>query len=197
MCSSKKCPYSPRERDWNFLRSGRFHKAKKFKEMYEAWLEFPEELRGPFHGGGMDIFWNYTMNKHLHAWMNFIIWKINETLHILEQSWNAWHGMILITPHYWICFLKCISWCHNMPRMRDLWYAFHTCTSIKISWKTKNSTLAQDRHSIKQTSLASHTWGVLPEYPVPQIKVYTYILPELTGNRTTKPSGFSNHHDWQ
>ena len=103
MCSSKKYPYSPYERDWNFLGGGRFCKAKKCKEMYEAWLEFPEGWRGPFHGGGMDIFWNYTMNKHLHAWMNFIIWKINGTLHISEQSWNASHGMILITPHYWLC----------------------------------------------------------------------------------------------
>ena len=32
--------------------------------MYEALLEFPEGWGGvgknPFHGGGMDIFWNYT-----------------------------------------------------------------------------------------------------------------------------------------
>ena len=40
-------------------------KAKKFEEMYEAYLEFPEGWGGlrknPFRGGGMDIFWNYTL----------------------------------------------------------------------------------------------------------------------------------------
>ena len=42
MCSSRKYPNSPHRRDWNFLGSGGFCKAKKFKEMYEAKLEFPE-----------------------------------------------------------------------------------------------------------------------------------------------------------
>ena len=36
MCSSKKYPYSPHRRDWNFLECGGFCKAKKIKEMYEA-----------------------------------------------------------------------------------------------------------------------------------------------------------------
>jgi len=36
MCSSRKYPYSPHRRDWNFLGSGGFLKTKKFKEMYEA-----------------------------------------------------------------------------------------------------------------------------------------------------------------
>ena len=62
----KKYPYSPHRRDWNFLWCGGFCKAKKFKEMYEAYLEFLEGWQGglkknPFHGGGMDIFWNYTL----------------------------------------------------------------------------------------------------------------------------------------
>ena len=42
MCISRKYPYSPHRRDWNFLGGGRFCKAKNFKEMYEAQLEFPE-----------------------------------------------------------------------------------------------------------------------------------------------------------
>ena len=49
----------------NFLGDGGFCKTKKFKEMYEAQSEFPEEWGGlrkiPFRGGGMDIFWNYTI----------------------------------------------------------------------------------------------------------------------------------------
>ena len=36
MCSSRKNPYSPHKRDWNFLRGVGFCKAKEFKEMYEA-----------------------------------------------------------------------------------------------------------------------------------------------------------------
>ena len=39
---------------------------KKEKEMYEAFLEFPEGWGGvrktPFREGGMDIFWNYTFS---------------------------------------------------------------------------------------------------------------------------------------
>jgi len=42
-----------------------FCKTKKFKEMYEAQSEFLEGWGGlrkiPFHGVGMDIFWNYTL----------------------------------------------------------------------------------------------------------------------------------------
>ena len=35
-CADPEDPYSPHRRDWNFLRGGRFCKAKKFKEMYET-----------------------------------------------------------------------------------------------------------------------------------------------------------------
>ena len=38
----KKYLYSPHRRDWNFLGGRGFCKAKTFKEMYEAQLEFPE-----------------------------------------------------------------------------------------------------------------------------------------------------------
>jgi len=65
MFSSTKYPYSPHRGDWNFLGGGGFCKTKKFKEMYEAQLEFPEGWgdlgKIPFCGEGMDIFWNYTM----------------------------------------------------------------------------------------------------------------------------------------
>jgi len=36
MCSSRKYPYSPHRRDWNYLGVGGFFKTKKFKEMYGA-----------------------------------------------------------------------------------------------------------------------------------------------------------------
>ena len=42
LCSSRKYPYSPHRRDWNFLGGAGFCMAKKLKEMYEAYLEFPE-----------------------------------------------------------------------------------------------------------------------------------------------------------
>jgi len=36
MCSSRKYPYSPHRRDWNFLGGWEIWKTNKFKEMYEA-----------------------------------------------------------------------------------------------------------------------------------------------------------------
>jgi len=36
MCGSRKYPYSPHRRDWNFLGVGGFYETKQFKEMYEA-----------------------------------------------------------------------------------------------------------------------------------------------------------------
>ena len=48
-----------------------FPKTKKFKEMYEVELEFPEGwgalIKNPFRAGGMDILWNYTMKQNLHV----------------------------------------------------------------------------------------------------------------------------------
>ena len=41
MCRSRKYPYSPHRRDWNFQGGGGFCKTKKFK-MYEAQMEFRE-----------------------------------------------------------------------------------------------------------------------------------------------------------
>ena len=55
---------SPHRRDWNFLRGGGFSKAKTMKEMYQAGLEFPVGWgsgKKPFRGGGIDIFWNYSL----------------------------------------------------------------------------------------------------------------------------------------
>jgi len=36
MCSSRKYPYSPHRRDWNFPGVGGFFEIKKFKEIYGA-----------------------------------------------------------------------------------------------------------------------------------------------------------------
>ena len=49
MCSSRKYPYSPHRRDWNFLGDGGgggSGRSKKYKEMYEALPEFPEGWEG-------------------------------------------------------------------------------------------------------------------------------------------------------
>ena len=46
MCMSRKYPYSPNRRDWNFLGGGGFCKTQKFKGMCEALLEFLEGLGG-------------------------------------------------------------------------------------------------------------------------------------------------------
>ena len=43
---------------------GGFPKTKKFEEMYELELEFPEGwralIKNPFRTGGMDILWNHN-----------------------------------------------------------------------------------------------------------------------------------------
>ena len=55
-------PPPPHRRDYNL---GGGYETKTFKEMYGAFLEFPEGWGGfrqnPFHEGGLDIFWNYTL----------------------------------------------------------------------------------------------------------------------------------------
>ena len=59
----------PTEEIGNSWGVGAFQKTQKFKEMYmyEVELEFPEGrgdlIKNPFHGGGMDISWNYTFTK--------------------------------------------------------------------------------------------------------------------------------------
>ena len=54
MCGSRKYPYSPHRRDWKFRGGGGVSKTQKFKAMYGAKLEFPEEVIGqiPSVGGG-------------------------------------------------------------------------------------------------------------------------------------------------
>ena len=58
----------PPQKGLEFPGGGEFCKAKKFKEMYEAEVEFPEGWgvleKNPFLGGGMDIFWNYTIDQN-------------------------------------------------------------------------------------------------------------------------------------
>jgi len=60
LCISRKYPYSPHRRDWNFLGEEGSIRPNFYK------TEFPEGWGGvrqnPFCGGGMDIFWNYTIN---------------------------------------------------------------------------------------------------------------------------------------
>jgi len=49
-CSSRKHPYSPHRRDWNFLRVGGGGSLRPKGPEACLWEE----------EGGMDIFWNYT-----------------------------------------------------------------------------------------------------------------------------------------
>ena len=69
LCSSRKYPYSPHRRDWNFLGGGGFCKARTFKRNIRSLIGISRGVGGgggglrknPFRGGGMDIFWNYTL----------------------------------------------------------------------------------------------------------------------------------------
>ena len=51
----RKSSYSPHRRDWNFLGGGGFCRPKNLKTFMKLNWNFQ---RG---GGGIDIFWNYTL----------------------------------------------------------------------------------------------------------------------------------------
>ena len=66
--SSRKYPYFPTEGigiSWGMGGSGRSKNIKKCMKLYWNFLRDGEVLeKNPFHGGGMDIFWNYTYQFH-------------------------------------------------------------------------------------------------------------------------------------
>jgi len=57
--SSRKYPYSPHRRDWNFLGDGGSGRPKNLKKCMSS-IRISGGVGGTFCGGGMDIFWNYT-----------------------------------------------------------------------------------------------------------------------------------------
>jgi len=67
MCSSRKYPYNPHRKDWNFLVVGGWGGSVRPKHVKNVLclIGISRGVGGlrnnPFHGGGMDIFWNYTM----------------------------------------------------------------------------------------------------------------------------------------
>jgi len=67
LCGSRKYPYSPHRREWNFLRGEGFYKTKKVKEMYKTELEFSEgwgaDRKNPFCGG---LVWIFSVTTRLH-----------------------------------------------------------------------------------------------------------------------------------
>ena len=66
MCGSKKYPYLPHGRSLEIPRGRGASTAKIYKGKCKAKLEIPWGREGSnektFHGGGMDIFWNHTIN---------------------------------------------------------------------------------------------------------------------------------------
>ena len=74
--SSRKYPYSPHRRDWNFLgEGGGFYKTKKFKEMYEAQSKFPEGW-----GWGADSENFPSVGE---------VWIFSGTTHSINYSYNV------------------------------------------------------------------------------------------------------------
>jgi len=66
MFSTRKYPYSPHRRDWNFLGGEGSLRPKNFKKCTKFNWNFQRGGglgKNPFCGGGMDIFWNYTMQR--------------------------------------------------------------------------------------------------------------------------------------
>ena len=57
----------PYRRDWNFLGVGGFVRPKNLKKCMKLIWNFQRGggwgvRENPFRGGGMDIFWNYTLH---------------------------------------------------------------------------------------------------------------------------------------
>ena len=75
MRTSRKYPYSPHRRDWNFLGGGGFRvRPKNLKKHVKLYWNFQRGWGGgwvleknPFCWGGMDIFWNYTLAQKSYA----------------------------------------------------------------------------------------------------------------------------------
>ena len=68
LCTSRKYQYSPHRRDWNFLGvgGGRSVGTKNLRKCVKLYWNFQRGGGGglrkiPFCGGGVDIFWNYTL----------------------------------------------------------------------------------------------------------------------------------------
>ena len=73
LCRSRQYPYSSHRRDWNFLGVGGSIRPKHLKKCMKLNWDFQRAGVGgggvslgksPFRGGGMDIFWNYTLRKY-------------------------------------------------------------------------------------------------------------------------------------
>ena len=66
LCGSIKYPYLPHRRSLEIPRGKGVWTAKIYKGKYEAYLEIPGGREGSnqntFRGGGMDIFWNHTLD---------------------------------------------------------------------------------------------------------------------------------------
>ena len=64
---SRKYPYSPHRRDWNFLGVRASMRTKNLKKCMKLNWNFRrggEVLEKSLPGGGMDIFWNHTIHKN-------------------------------------------------------------------------------------------------------------------------------------
>ena len=60
-CAVPENIHTPPQKGLEFPGGGGVCKAKKFKEMYGISTGVDEGSYNSFRGGGMDIFWNYTM----------------------------------------------------------------------------------------------------------------------------------------
>ena len=66
MCNSRKYPYSPNRRDWNFLRGGVSVRPKNLKIYMKLNWSFKRVRvleKNTFHRRGIDILWNYTISE--------------------------------------------------------------------------------------------------------------------------------------
>ena len=84
MCNSRKYPYSPHRRDWNFLGGGWVGGSvwpKNLKKSMKLNWNFQRGWAGLGKmGAGMDIFWNLDNLLSELLMSHLFVWTINVTL---------------------------------------------------------------------------------------------------------------------
>ena len=113
MFSSRKYPYSPHRRDWNFLGGGEFCKTKKFKEPYEGISRGVGGLiENPFHGG-----YGYFLELHYVEWYSD---------HFEEYLWGCY-------LHFYISMFCGHCWSQQMHvnTIKKMWKHTVKCSAVR------------------------------------------------------------------
>ena len=142
MCSSRKYPYmySSHRWDWNFLGGGGSLRPKHLKKCIKLIWNFQRGgllEKNPFRGRGMDILWNYTMEKNLLKMISLDEWveeaaATPDILHFLGQGNFILSGKSLGILKSDVC--GDLGWSMYLSWIKSLiqWY-FWFCGGLMVS----------------------------------------------------------------